>query len=177
MCQRHPWCVTCNAVPRPTRSFPPSSYYWIESHLFGSGRWYDKKQCVSFPCCAILCNWATVWHSECQRSAFRHENILTNGRICLHWFVRRDIRWWNLDTIAFLLRVDCVTGTKGVQDNDPPRNVEIAHYIMWDVIKVTSSVIHSHADGSPPQALSTDEAPRGGGERSSMGRTNTNTGL
>lgn len=40
------------------------------------------KQCISFQCSAILCNWATVLHSKWQQSIFRHaEYLQTNTRI------------------------------------------------------------------------------------------------
>lgn len=86
------------------------------------------KQCISFQCSAILCNWATVLHSKWQRSIFRHTDYLhKNTRI----FQKRSRqmgrfdftglfcagtifseRVWQLLFFLCNTTVDCVTDSK-----------------------------------------------------------------
>lgn len=117
--------VLFSALPKPQYNCLP--HHIIElSHTCLVVADGTAKQCISFQCSAILCNWATVLHPKWQWTIFRHtlfaqeyENdsreISTNGQIWLHWFVlcQKEIQWES-DNCFFLCntRVDCVTDSK-----------------------------------------------------------------
>lgn len=81
VCQCHLQYVIFNVLSKSMLNCLPHPIIEL-SHTCSVVADGTAKQCISFQCSAILCNWATVLHSKWQQSIFRHaEYLQTNTRI------------------------------------------------------------------------------------------------
>ena len=95
---------------RAHAQLPPSSYYWIESHLFGSGRWYSKTMHL-IP--ARYCLTERMPRIPSGRDPFLDtETICTRIRECF----KRDVDEWvgSTSRVCFVPEWDSARGRESV---------------------------------------------------------------